>query len=211
MSGEPIVKAPIRTERLELHTVRPEEYLWLPGGERWHDNPGAGPQPSPQLQELWRERGFSNPYRHLIDDPGPLPYRQPRIQQDPSAAPYLLRWAVHREQRIIVGSAGFHDLPDGRGMIEIGLGIVPEHQRQGLARELLVGMWSWVVDQPGVRVLRYTVSPTNTASQRLIAGFGFAKVGEQMDEVDGLEEIYEGDARQWAKTQAGSGDGAATP
>ena len=98
-----------------------------------------------------------------------------------------------------MGSAGFHDLPDERGMIEIGLGIVPEHQRQGFARELVVGMWSWVVRQPDVHVLRYTVSPTNVASQRLIARFAFAKVGEQIDEEDGLEEIYEMDARQWAR------------
>lgn len=182
---------PILTPRLELHTVLPEEYPWLPGGVH------AGVDPSPALVALWSERGFSNPHRHLIDDPGPLVHRQPRVQREPSAAPTLLRWAVHRERRSVVGSAGFHDLPDKRGMIEIGLGIVPEEQRQGFARELLSGMWSWIVEQPRVRVLRYCVSPTNTASLRLMAPFGLTRVGEQIDDIDGLEEIYEIDADLW--------------
>jgi RimJ/RimL family protein N-acetyltransferase len=167
----------IATERLELHTVRPEEYAIL-----------AVDRADPRL---WHDRGFTNPYGHLVDDPGPLPFRLPRIAANPAAAPWLLRMAVHRGTREIVGSSGFHDLPNDDGMVEIGLEIVPPWRRQGLAREMLEGMWRWAVQQPGVEVLRYTVSPTNEASVRLIAGFGFQHVGVQMDEIDGPEDIYE--------------------
>ena len=76
-------------------------------------------------------------------------------------------------------------------MIEIGLGIVPEWQGKGLGRELLVGMWGWVVSQPGVRMLRYTVAPGNAASQALVGKFGFEYRGQQIDEEDGPEDIYE--------------------
>ena len=167
----------IWTPRLELRTVHLVEYRRLAANRA---DPG-----------LWIDRGFANPYRHLIEDPGPLPHRIPRVEADPSSAPYLLRLAVHRSHRVVIGSAGFHDLPNADGMIEIGLGVVPAYRRQGYAVEILRGMWGWVVSQPGVRTLRYTVSPENVPSQRIIRSFGFAYVGQQMDEVDGVEDIFE--------------------
>ena len=167
----------IRTERLDLHTVLPGEYALL-----------AVDRADPRL---WTDRGFTNPLGHLVADPGPLPYRIPRVAADPGAAPYLLRLAVLREAGIVVGSSGFHDRPDAAGMIEIGLGIAPEYRGQGLATELLHGMWGWVVDQPGVVTLRYTVSPDNAPSQAIIRRIGAAYMGQQIDEEDGPEDIFE--------------------
>ncbi len=175
----------IRTPRLDLHTVRPEDYDLL-SADRDHPR-------------LWVDRGFTNPYRRLVDDPGPLRYRLPLIEADPEAAPYLLRMAVLRDDAVIVGSAGFHARPDADGMIEIGLGIVPEWRGRGLATELLRGMWGWVVDRPGVRTLRYTVSPDNAPSQAIIGRFGFAYMGQQVDEEDGPEDIYEQSADEYRR------------
>lgn len=76
-------------------------------------------------------------------------------------------------------------------MIEIGLEVVPAYRRQGYAVEMLHGMWGWVVDQPGVRVLRYTVSPENLPSQRIVRGLGFTHIGVQIDPEDGPEDIFE--------------------
>ncbi len=39
--------------------------------------------------------------------------------------------------------------------------------------------------------VRASVSPENAASLGTIAPFGFVQVGEQMDEIDGLELIFE--------------------
>lgn len=175
--------APIRTARLDLEAVLPAEYQVL-----------AVDRSDPRL---WVDRGFGNPHRHLVDDPGPLPYRIPRIAEHPERAPYLLRMAVHRQARVIIGSAGFHSVPDADGMIEIGLEVVPAWRGQGLAKEMLHGMWGWVVQQPGVRTLRYSVSPANAASQAIIRGLGFALTGQQMDEVDGPEDIYELSAQEY--------------
>jgi RimJ/RimL family protein N-acetyltransferase len=167
----------IMTERLDLHTVLPSEYaiLAVDGGD----------------SRLWIDRGFSNTLGHLVHDQGPLPYRIPRILADPDSAPYLLRMAVARSKGVIIGSAGFHDRPDDAGMIEIGLGIVPEWQGQGRGTELLAGVWGWVVRQPGVHVLRYTVAPDNLPLQAIIAKFGGEYGGQQIDEEDGPEDIYE--------------------
>ncbi|MFN8170652.1 MAG: GNAT family protein [Candidatus Nanopelagicales bacterium] len=93
-------------------------------------------------------------------------------------------------RRVIVGGNGFHGRPDADGMIEIGLGV--EEPFQGRRRgDAARHAWGWVIDQPGVRTLRYTVSPDNTASLALIARFGFARVGQQIDEEDGPEDIFE--------------------
>ncbi len=181
----------IRTARLDLHTVRPQDYALLAANR-------ADPR-------LWGDRGFSNPAGHLVDNPGPLPYRLPRVAENPLAAPYLLRVAVLRSEGVIVGSAGFHDLPDGDGMIEIGLGVEEAYRRQGFAVEMLRGMWAWVIDQPGVRTLRYTVSPDNVASQRIIAGFGFAYCGQQIDDEDGPEDIFEISTADY-RSRSGSGE-----
>jgi ribosomal-protein-alanine N-acetyltransferase len=52
-------------------------------------------------------------------------------------------------------------------------------------------MWGWVVKEPGVKTLRYTVSPSNLISKQIIQKLEFKLVGEQMDDIDGVEEIYE--------------------
>jgi RimJ/RimL family protein N-acetyltransferase len=173
----------IRTERLDLHTVLPAEYALL-----------AVDRADPRL---WVDRGFTNPMGHFVDDPGPLPYRIPRIEADPAAAPFLLRMAVLRDVGIVIGSAGFHDRVDADGMIEIGLGIVEAFRLQGFAQEVLHGMWSWVITTPGVRTLRYTVASSNAPSQAIIRKLGFPLVGEQVDEVDGPEDIFELDVEEY--------------
>ena len=91
----------------------------------------------------------------------------------------------------IIGSVGFHNLPDVNGMIEIGFGIDPTFQNKGYGKQLLHGMWNWVVKDQRVKTLRYTVSPSNLISKQIIQKLEFDLVGEQLDDVDGVEEIYE--------------------
>jgi RimJ/RimL family protein N-acetyltransferase len=133
--------------------------------------------------------GFSNPYKHLVNGPSPLRHRIPRVKKDLAFAEIGLVLAITDGE--IVGSAGFHDYPDENGMIEIGFGIVPEKQRQGYGLELLHGMWHEIAKREDVKVLRYTVSPDNEASMHIIKKLGFEQVGEQIDEEDGLELIFE--------------------
>ena len=133
--------------------------------------------------------GFTNPYKHLVEGPNPLQHRIPRVKKEPAFAEIGLVLAIANGE--IIGSAGFHDFPDENGMIEIGFGIVPEKQRQGFGLELLHGMWREIAKHPDVRILRYTVSPENEASMHIIKKLEFNLVGEQIDEEDGLELIYE--------------------
>jgi RimJ/RimL family protein N-acetyltransferase len=135
--------------------------------------------------------GFSNPFRHLINGPSPLAFRIPRVKREPSFAEIGLVLSVEKASSEIIGSAGFHDFPDAAGMIEIGFGIVPEKQNQGFGLELLHGMWNMIAKYPEVKILRYTVSPENIPSMHIIEKLGFQRIGQQVDEDDGLELIYE--------------------
>jgi len=177
--------APIETERLLLHAVLPAEYELLAVNR-------ADPR-------LWVDRGFANPFGHLVGDAGPLPYRIPKIRTNPEQAPYLLRLAVLKQTMSIIGSSGFHAIPDNHGMIEVGMGIEPAFRGRGFAQELLHGMWGWVINQPGVRTLRYTVTPDNAPSQAIIRKFGFHYAGQQIDDEDGPEDIFEMSVDEYRK------------
>jgi len=52
-------------------------------------------------------------------------------------------------------------------------------------------MWNWVLSDPRVKVLRYTVSTSNVPSIKVIEYSGFELKGQQIDEEDGPEDIYE--------------------
>ncbi len=144
---------------------------------------------------------FTNPLRNLIDFQGPLAWRVPQVKADPATNKWFVRWIVLKENREIIGSTSFHGAPDDQGMMEIGLGIETQYQNQGYAKEALLGMWRWVLTFPEVKVLRYTVSPENRPSIAVIKYFGFEFKGQQIDEEDGPEDIYEMDRetflRKW--------------
>lgn len=142
---------------------------------------------------------FTNPLRNLIDFQGPLAWRVPQVKADPATNKWFVRWIVLKENREIIGSTSFHGAPDDQGMMEIGLGIETQYQNQGYAKEALLGMWRWVLTFPEVKVLRYTVSPENRPSIAVIKYFGFDFKGQQIDEEDGPEDIYEMDRETFLK------------
>lgn len=173
MNREPVIE----TSRLELHHLTGQEMVSL--------------FEEPEADWIYEGKNFSNPYRHLMDDSGPLAWRVPQIKTNPAVNKWFLRWIVRKDSREIIGSTSFHRAPDEAGMIEIGLAISSQFQSHGFGYEALLGMWRWACTFPEVRTLRYTVSADNLASIVLIKKFGFAHVGQQLDEIDGPEEIYE--------------------
>ncbi len=76
-------------------------------------------------------------------------------------------------------------------MVEIGYSVAPEFRRQGYARAMLIELLRRATVEPAVTTVRATISPDNLASLATISGFGFVEVGEQWDEEDGLELIFE--------------------
>jgi RimJ/RimL family protein N-acetyltransferase len=76
-------------------------------------------------------------------------------------------------------------------MVEIGYAVDPAYRRRGYARAALEALLQRAAHEPRVNTVRVTISPGNTASYALASQYGFAEVGEQWDEEDGLEIIYE--------------------
>ena len=167
----------IQTERLKLHHICAADLITL--------------FEAPEDFSIYETKPFKNPHRILVDDKGPLAWRVPQVKRDPTLNRWFVRWIVLRETGEIIGSTSFHGAPDENGMIEIGLGLHENFRNLGFAKESLRGMWTWVLSDPSVRVLRYTVGIGNLASIRTIQSFGFELKGEQIDEEDGPEEIYE--------------------
>ena len=114
------------TQRLEFHTLSLAEYSEFELGR----------------EPVWN--GFTNPYKHLLDGPSPIGYLVSRVKSEPDIAKIGLVLAISKNTKEVIGSAGFKDFPDSNGMIEIGYGIVPQMQNQGLGKELLLGMWNFI-------------------------------------------------------------------
>jgi ribosomal-protein-alanine N-acetyltransferase len=117
--------------------------------------------------------------------------RREQIARDPASAEWIARAAVAEPGGVVVGHGGFHGPPDTDGMVEVAYSVDPAYRRRGHARAILAALLERARAEPAVRVVRASISPDNAASLATIAGFGFAQVGEQWDEDDGLELLFE--------------------
>jgi RimJ/RimL family protein N-acetyltransferase len=118
-------------------------------------------------------------------------FRSAQVREDPMSAAWVTGAIWDGASHLVVGKAGFHAPPDRHGMVEVGYAIVPEHRRRGYARAALEVLLERAAREPAVRVVRASVSPDNAASLGLIAQYGFVQVGEQWDDDDGLEIVYQ--------------------
>lgn len=121
--------------------------------------------------------------------------RVKQIAVDPESEHWAASVIVDDTTGAAVGHAGFHGPPDADGLVEIGYSIDPLVRRQGYARAAVVALLERCAAEPDVVTVRASISPTNEASLATIAGFGFEHTGEQIDEEDGLEYIFERPAK----------------
>jgi len=173
----------IHCARLDLHHLAADELIAL--------------HADAEDMSIYESHDYSNPHRVLVDGPSPVHWRAPQVLEDPTTNKWFIRWMVLRATNEIVGSLSFHGPPDDTGMLEIGLGVHEKFQRHGYGREALTGMWTWACRQEGVKLFRYTVDPNNQPSVALIEAFGFSHVGQQIDDIDGPEDIYEMSAEEF--------------
>jgi RimJ/RimL family protein N-acetyltransferase len=117
--------------------------------------------------------------------------RSKQVEQDPASAAWVTGVVWDEQAQAAVGRAGYHGPPDHSGMVEIGYAVDPACRRRGYARAALVALLQRAAREPQVTVVRVSIRPDNIASYSLAAQYGFAQVGEQWDEEDGLEIIYE--------------------
>jgi ribosomal-protein-alanine N-acetyltransferase len=148
------------------------------------------------LETASREAGARVPanLREHLDDF--LRYRLTQVDADPSIRKWLGRCMVLTDEsgeRLVVGTIGFHGAPDTQGRLEVGYSVEAKYRRRGFAREAVQAMLDWAHATHGVRRFIASISPTNEASLSLTQEFGFVQTGSHIDEIDGLELVFEAD------------------
>ena len=168
----------ILTDRLELVSLSPSFIEALLAGRRLEAARILG---SP-LPEEW---------------PGDILFMlQRRLQQlraDPSEQPWLARAMIRRTppDGTVVGTLGFHARPDRRGVVEVGYGVLAPFRRQGYAEEAVRALFDWATREHAVRRFRASVGPSNQPSLALVRKLEFVQTGDQWDEIDGRELVFE--------------------
>ena len=105
---------------------------------------------------------------------------------------------VRRSDRIMIGRIRLHEaagpahLQDiSPGAAEFGFEVFEPFRRQGFAREASLALMYWATARHGVTRFVLTIRADNLPSQALAAQLGFTRIGEHVDEIDGLEDILE--------------------
>ncbi|PSL34910.1 GNAT family N-acetyltransferase [Chitinophaga ginsengisoli] len=119
------------------------------------------------------------------------------LQEDPEYKPWASRGIILKGEMKMIGLIRFHsspcfnaDTPYREGAVELGYRILSDYRRKGYAREAVFAITNWAEEVFSVRRFIASISPENLPSLALAQSFGFVKVDEVMDEVDGLEHVY---------------------
>ena len=117
--------------------------------------------------------------------------RSDQCDRDPASAAWVTGIVWDERQCLAVGAAGFHGPPDSSGMVEIGYRIDPAYRRRGYARAALEALLARAAREPDVYRVRVSIRPDNLPSAGLALQYGFRQIGEQWDDEDGPEFVYE--------------------
>jgi ribosomal-protein-alanine N-acetyltransferase len=90
----------------------------------------------------------------------------------------------------MIGHIRFHSRAVD-GAVEYGYIVFTPWRNRGYATEAAEGVMRWAAEKHGVRRFVASVAPDNGASQRVVAKLGFRKVGQQIDDVDGTEDVFQ--------------------
>ncbi|HWE61498.1 MAG TPA: GNAT family N-acetyltransferase [Chloroflexota bacterium] len=128
---------------------------------------------------------------HLLDArvpadwPGPdLEEILPFIDDAQAAKPERAQWIMiilHTTDRTLIGSAGFKDLPDELGTVELGYGLITAYRGQGYATEAGRALSAWASSQPHVRRVTAECLHDNLPSIRVLERLGMRRTGRDGD------------------------------
>ena len=118
------------------------------------------------------------------------------MRREPASQEWLVRAVVLRSDSRMVGHAGFHGPPGVNGpakpdAVEVGYTVFPEFRGHGYATEAAQALMDWATETHGVRRFIASVAPGNEPSLAIVRKLGFVHTGEQWDEEDGLELVFE--------------------
>ncbi len=131
-------------------------------------------------------------------DDGFLRSRRSQQEADPSRAQWVRGVVIPASGpvRALAGHAGFHgppgvNGPGTAGALEVGYTIFEAYRGRGYATEVADALIAWAGREHAVRHFYASVAPDNAPSLAVIARLGFTRCGEQWDDEDGLELVFE--------------------
>jgi ribosomal-protein-alanine N-acetyltransferase len=114
-------------------------------------------------------------------DPPALEFTLDRLVEGPQQAGWWLHFVVLARGptgRTLIGSAGYKGPPSPDGTVEVGYGIVRDHQRQGYASETVRGLLEHAFAVPAVQRVIAETLPELTASIGVLRKCGFRLIGD---------------------------------
>lgn len=131
-----------------------------------------------------------------FDDSWVAGMRLEQWREDPAYAPWSIRAIAMKNSGEIVGNINCHDYPrsfelDGETglVVEAGYTVFTGWRQRGIGYEAVSALADYARDY-GVRWLRLSISPLNGPSLRLAQKLGAFRIGSQIDDIDGPEDIY---------------------
>ena len=133
----------------------------------------------------------------LLEHISSFKYGQQQLRDDPDYLPWSARAIILPEEKVMIGLIRFHTRPDPeylhiyvRNAVELGYRIFKNYRRLNYATEAVRAMMAWAQTEFNVNKFIASVSPENKPSSQLVIRLGFTKIGEAMDEVDGIEYLF---------------------
>jgi ribosomal-protein-alanine N-acetyltransferase len=125
-----------------------------------------------------------------------LRLRLRQLRRDPYLEAWLLRAIVWRDAPCMVGHIGFHGAPGAAHLdtyaphaAELGYTTFPHARGRGIATEAARALMRWAYTE-GVRNFVVSIRPDNVPSLAIAQNLGFRRVGQHIDEEDGLEYVF---------------------
>lgn len=95
-------------------------------------------------------------------------------ERDEALYVYHTFWfLIRKEDRLVVGSADFKNVPDQEGRVEIGYGLGAKYEHNGYMTEAVRAMCRWALEQKDVRAVIAETEPEGLASMRILGRCGF--------------------------------------
>jgi len=142
------------------------------------------------------EGGFAIARNCSLSGKAWVEHRLEMIERDPGQHPWMYRAIVRKSDKVMVGYISFHHkapdpdlLEHSKCGVELGYTIEPQYRRQGYAKESALAMMEWAYRHK-VGDFFLSISPDNIPSLKLAESMGFGKIGERMDEIDGIEYLF---------------------
>lgn len=116
----------------------------------------------------------------FLDQPS-LEFTLDRLGEGAQQAGWWLHFVVLTHGatgRTLIGSAGYQGPPSPDGTVEVGYGIVREHQRQGYGSETVRGLLAHAFAVPAVQRVIAETLPDLTPSIGVLCKCGFRLIGD---------------------------------